>query len=109
MNRRNRLRFSTDMIATVTGLEEFDISMKGRLANLSAHGISLILPDTIPSGITVKVEWGTSHVIGRLKYCKPYRNEYRAGIEVHDPIYDAGTPEEKDRTPDPIDLEIIDE
>lgn len=97
------------MIATVTGVDEFDISMKGRLANLSAHGISLILQDTIPSGITVKVEWGTSHVIGRLKYCKPYGNEYRAGIEVRDPIYDAAAPEKEDKTPDPADCEITDE
>ncbi len=92
------------MIATVTGVDESDITMQGRLANLSAHGISLILKDTIPSGITVKVEWGTAHVVGRLKYCKPYGDEYRAGIEVDDPIYDAGGTEKKDRKPDSTDL-----
>ncbi len=89
MNRRNRLRFSTDMIATITSVDDPDISMKGRLQNLSAHGLSLIVPGEIPTGIIVKVEWGTFHVQGQLLYCQPYGKEYRAGLEVEDSIYDA--------------------
>ena len=76
------------MIATITGIDDPHISMKGRLANLSAHGLSLIIPRELPSGISVLVEWAESHVRGRLVYCQPYRNEYRAGLQVDDPIYD---------------------
>lgn len=101
MNRRNRLRFSTDMIATITGIDEPGLSMKGRLANLSAHGLSLILPDELPSGITVKVEWGNSQVQGRLVYCQSYGNEYRAGLQVEDPIYDATLARKDEKNPDP--------
>jgi hypothetical protein len=100
MNRRNRLRFSTDMIATITGIDEPGISMKGRLANLSAHGISLILPGELPSGITVNVEWGGSQVRGRLVYCQPHGKEYRAGLQVEDPIYDATLARKDDMNPD---------
>jgi hypothetical protein len=85
MNRRNRLRFSTDMFVTITGVDDTVISMKGRLANLSAHGLSLILPGKVPSGITVNVEWGEYKVRGQLIYCQPYGNEYRVGLEVEDP------------------------
>ena len=88
MNRRNRLRFSTDMFVTITGVDDTVISMKGRLANLSAHGLSLILPGKVPSGITVNVEWGEYKVRGQLIYCQPYGNEYRVGLEVEDPIYE---------------------
>jgi hypothetical protein len=88
MNRRNRLRFSTDMFVTITGVDDPDVSMKGRLANLSAHGLSLILPGKVPSGITVNVEWGEYHVQGRLIYCQSYGNEYRVGLQVDDPIYE---------------------
>ncbi len=89
MNRRNRLRFSTDMIATITSDDDPEIIMKGRLQNLSAHGISLIVPGEIPTGLKVKVEWGSALVRGQLIYCQPYGKEYRAGLEVEDSIYDA--------------------
>ena len=88
MNRRNRLRFSTDMFVTITGVDDTVVSMKGRLANLSAHGLSLILPGKVPSGIIVNVEWGEYKVQGQLIYCQPYGNEYRVGLEVEDPIYE---------------------
>jgi hypothetical protein len=106
MNRRNRLRFSTDMIATITGVEEPDISMKGRLQNLSAHGLSLIVPGELPTGITVKVEWEKSKVRGLLVYCKPYGNEYRAGLEVEDAIYDSTFSRNKAKKPAASDLKI---
>ena len=106
MNRRNRLRFSTDMIATVTGVNEPDVSIKGRLANLSAHGVSLILPDELPSGIAVNVEWGESRVRGRLVYCQLYGNEYRAGVQVEDPIYDATLARKQDKGADSSDMKI---
>ncbi|MEJ2110101.1 MAG: PilZ domain-containing protein [Acidobacteriota bacterium] len=109
MNRRNRLRFSTDMIATITGVDEPGISLKGRLANVSAHGLSLIVSSRIPTGIPVKVEWGTSRVVGDLVYCKPYGEEYRAGVQVDDPIYDAAVSHASDEVNDPADREITGE
>jgi len=99
MNRRNRLRFSTDMIAKVTCLEEPGFSVEGRLANLSAHGISLILSKEIPVGSAVSVQWGTTNFIGRLVYCEPHGREYRAGLQVEDPIYDASPANKSERSP----------
>jgi len=106
MNRRNRLRFSTDMIATITSVDDPDISMKGRLQNLSAHGLSLILPGELPTGITVNVEWGTSKVRGILVYCQPYGKEYRAGLEAEDSIYDSTLARSDDKKPDAADLKM---
>lgn len=106
MNRRDRLRFSTDMVAVITGVDEPGVSMKGRLANLSAHGVSLIIPSDIPLGITVKVEWGESLVQGSLIYCQPYGKEYRAGVQVEDPIYDATLAGKDKKNSDISDVEI---
>jgi len=106
MNRRDRLRFSTDMVASVTGIDEPVISFQGRLANVSAHGVSLILKDSVPTDIMVKVQWGKSFVIGQLVYCEPYKDEYRAGVQVEDPIYDAAVPRKKDQSSDILDFEI---
>ena len=94
------------MIATITGVDDPDISMKGRLQNLSAHGISLIVPGEIPSGIPVRVEWGTFHVQGQLVYCKPYGKEYRAGLEIEDSIYDATLARKDAETTDDTDLKM---
>jgi hypothetical protein len=104
MNRRNRLRFSTDMIATITGVDDPGISMSGRLQNLSAHGLSLILPGELPTGIKVNVEWGTFNVRGTLVYCQPYGKEYRAGLE--DSIYDATLVRNDENNPDAADLKM---
>lgn len=109
MNRRNRLRFSTDMIASITGVDEPGISMKGRLANVSAHGLSLIVPNAIPSGVTVTVQWGSSRVVGQIIYCELLGNEYRAGLQVEDPIYDAGIALKNDESPEDTDLEVTGE
>jgi hypothetical protein len=77
------------MIAKVTCLEDPGTSMDGRLANLSAHGLSLIIPGELPAGASVKVQWGNTDFVGQLLYCEPYGNEYRAGLQVDDPIYDS--------------------
>jgi hypothetical protein len=82
------------MIAQITCLDESGISVEGRLANLSAHGISLILPRALSTGITVRVRWRATDFVGQLLYCEPHGNEYRVGLQVEDPIYES-TPERK--------------
>lgn len=88
MNRRNRVRFKTDMTVTVTCLNPPGTSAKGRLANLSAHGLSLILRRELAAGSAVKVEWENADFVGELVYCQPYGDEFLAGVEVEDPVYD---------------------
>lgn len=89
MNRRNRLRFVTDLTVKVTCLQYPAHSHKGRLANLSAHGLSLILGDQLPTGIAAKVEWGSADFVGEIVYCQPYGQEFLLGLSVDDPVYDA--------------------
>jgi hypothetical protein len=66
--------------------------MKGRLANLSAHGLSVIIGEELPHASTVKVEWGDCQVIGELVHCRPHGKEYLAGLNVETPIYDTKKP-----------------
>jgi hypothetical protein len=89
MNKRSRLRFNTDMTARITCLDSSEKSLNGRLQNLSAHGLSIILPQELPEGIMVRIEWGKTCFQGRLIYCKSYGSGYQAGLKVEDPIYDA--------------------
>jgi hypothetical protein len=88
MNKRNRVRFKTDLTVKVTCLTPPGTSTKGRLANLSAHGLSLILRHELAAGSAVKVEWDNAYFVGELVYCQPYGDEFLAGLEVEDSVYD---------------------
>jgi hypothetical protein len=98
MNRRSRLRFKTDMTVTLTCLDPAGASCKARLANLSAHGLSLILGSELSAGTVVKVEWSGTGFVGSVVYCQPYGTEYLAGLQVEDPVYDAMTSAQNAKT-----------
>jgi hypothetical protein len=89
-NRRSRVRFLTDMPVKVTCLTPPMSPVKGRLANLSAHGLSVILERELPTGSSARIEWGNTEFIGELIYCQPHGkgNEFLAGLNVETPVYD---------------------
>jgi hypothetical protein len=80
----------TDITVSVTCLIPPGPSLKGRMANLSAHGLSLILSRELTTGSTVKVEWGSSDFVGEVIYSRPHGNEFLTGVNVADPVYDSG-------------------
>ena len=88
MNRRSRARFKTDLTVNVTCSDLPEYSSRARLADLSVHGLSLILKEKIPIGSIVKVEWGTATFVGELVYCKPHARDFMAGLKVEDPVYE---------------------
>jgi hypothetical protein len=88
MNRRNRTRFKTDLTVTVHSADLPDGSCKARLADLSVHGLSLILKEQLPSAAVVHVEWGKTKFAGELVYCRPYGREFLIGLKVEDSVYE---------------------
>ena len=88
MNRRNRTRFRTDLTANVTCNDLSDSSAKARLANISVHGLSLILNKKLSVGSLAKVEWGSVTFVGEVVYCKPHGKEVIVGLKVDDPVYE---------------------
>jgi len=63
-------------------------SCKARLADLSVHGLSLILKEKLPVPSVVRVEWGTVTFVGELVYCQPHGQEFLAGLKVEDSVYE---------------------
>jgi hypothetical protein len=88
MNRRSRTRFRTDLTANVTCSDLPEYKAKARLANLSVHGLSLILPGKLSVGSVAKVEWGTVTFTGEVVYCRPHGKEVLVGLKVDDPVYE---------------------
>ena len=88
MNRRMRARFKTDLTVLVTCLDLPGCFSRARLADLSAHGLSLILDKAIPVDSTVKVEWKNSAFVGKSVYCRPHGQEFLVGLKVDESVYD---------------------
>jgi hypothetical protein len=88
MNRRSRTRFKTDLTVNVSCPDLKTGSCKARLADLSVHGLSLILKEKLPAATLVKVEWGAVKFVGELIYCQPRGKEFLAGLKVEDPVYE---------------------
>jgi len=63
-------------------------SSKARLADLSVHGLSLILNAELPVGSLVRVEWGSVTFMGELVYCQPHGDEFLVGLKVDDAVYE---------------------
>jgi hypothetical protein len=80
------------MTVHVISLDSPGTLFKGRLADLSAHGLSLILDRELPSGSGIRVEWGDTALVCESVYCQPRGREFLVGLKVNDPVYDAGKP-----------------
>jgi hypothetical protein len=88
MGKRRRARFKTDLTVQITCLDLPGYTSKARLADLSAHGLGLILNEKLQVGATVKVEWGNLAFIGKSIYCNPHGQEFLIGLRVKDPVYE---------------------
>jgi hypothetical protein len=88
MNRRDRLRFETDLSVNVTPQGGIGMALKGRLKNLSAHGLGVILSRNLPLNSRARIEWGDTCFDGRVIYCKPRAGEFLTGFRVDGTVYD---------------------
>ena len=88
MNRRSRTRFKTDLTVNIICSDLPGCNAKARLANLSVHGLSLILNKKLSVGSLARVEWGTVTFTGEVVYCRPHGNEVLVGLKVDDPVYE---------------------
>ena len=88
MNRRNRTRFKTDLTVNLRCSDLPNGKCKARLADLSVHGLSLILDQELPSASLVQVEWGAVTFVGELVYCQPRGKEFLVGLKVEDSVYE---------------------
>jgi hypothetical protein len=88
MNRRSRTRFRTDLTANITCADLPSGTAKARLANLSVHGLSLIIDKKLHVGSIAKVEWGSVTFMGEVVYCQSHGRENIVGLKVDDPVYE---------------------
>jgi len=88
------------MSVTSTPLDRSGGAIKGRLKDLSAHGLSVITSAELPPGSMVRVEWHSNVFNGRSIYCDQHGQEFLIGIDVDGRVYDARQDADAD-DPDP--------
>jgi hypothetical protein len=88
MNRRSRARFKTDLTVNVTSADLPGQYAKARLADLSVHGLSLILNDKLPVGSLIKVQWGSADFVGEIIHCRAHGREFLVGLKVEASVYE---------------------
>jgi hypothetical protein len=93
MNRRSRTRFKTDLTAVVTCSDSPGTPVKARLADLSVHGLSLIVGKEMSVGSAAKVQWGDVTFVGELIYCRSHGKEFLVGLKVEEPVYETAKKE----------------
>jgi hypothetical protein len=86
--RRREPRFETDQLVSVTNLEQPGLPVLGRLVNFSARGTKMRLSSEIRPGTMVKVDLGGTILLGEIIYCKSQGQEFAAGMELEDALYE---------------------
>jgi len=82
MELRRDPRFQTEEEVRVTLLDRPEDSLAGKVRDLSARGMGLVLREKLPAGTLIRVEWSDTLLLGEVIYCQRQGEEFIAGIEV---------------------------
>jgi hypothetical protein len=91
MEHRREPRFEIDQPVSVVNLDLPSAAVAGRITNFSANGTRLIVERELDSGTMVKVEWGTTILLGEIIYCSPQGSEFAVGLKLEDALYERET------------------
>lgn len=87
MNRRREQRFDLDQTVTLTELEGPAPPTIGRLANVSATGVAVVVGREYEAGTVLRLECGQTQLFGTVVHCTPAGREFSLGIELEDAVY----------------------
>lgn len=82
MNSRSYRRISIDETADATLLGHPDVTVPCQVLNVSRAGMCIAVDHQIPSGQTVKLEWGNHFLLGRALRVLPEGDRFRVGVEL---------------------------
>jgi hypothetical protein len=88
MESRREPRFAINQTVHITNLGVPGDPISGKIVNISARGIRLLLDNEIAIGTIIKVEWATTLLLGQIIYCIPEGKQYSVGMELEEAVYD---------------------
>ena len=83
MERRRESRIRIDEYVRVTVLTDPPGNpIIGKTVDLSGRGLSLVLPQSVPRGVPVRVDQSDRLLLGEIVYCFEEDGIFRIGIQV---------------------------
>ena len=83
MERRREARIESNDYVRVTILSDPPGNPTiGRVLDLSGRGLSVILAQSLPIGVPVRIDQPDQLLLGEVVYCRAENGAFRAGIQV---------------------------
>ena len=82
MDLRSETRFSTDQPVNVTILGERQMTILGRIANVSEKGMRLLTSAGAPPGVAIRVDVEGTVLLGEVCYCIREGSGYAIGLQL---------------------------
>jgi hypothetical protein len=82
MEQRREPRFEVNRTVTVTTLSEPQGRYTARIVNASGRGLGLALPEPLPSGAALKIEWEDSILLGEVIFSRAEESGFFAGVQL---------------------------
>lgn len=79
--RRKTRRFPISSLAIIARLDEPKHVMEGEIEDISQGGARLCLPEFVPPGGLVKVEFRNQMFLGEIRSCEEWKGRYVAGVQ----------------------------
>ena len=88
MDRRREPRFETEHPVQVTLLDEEEVTLDGRMVNISGCGLRLILDRAVPLNTAVRVDCVDSILLGEVCYVEQQDDAYAVGVSLDQAVND---------------------
>ncbi len=88
VDQRRKPREPLDLPVILTVLPNMEISIPGRLTDVSHSGLGLSVAEPVPPGTWIAAEWGDTIALGSIVYCIETNGEYHAGMRTDYIVFD---------------------
>ena len=82
MDRRREPRFETEHPVQVTLLDKEEVTLNGRMVNISGCGLRIILDRSVPLSTAVQIDCVDSILLGEVCYVEQQDDAYAVGVSL---------------------------
>ena len=88
--RRKQGRLPAEQTVQLTVLGTTEVSIIGRVVNVSGRGVRLLADCPVEPGSSIQIDLGASVLMGEVRYCQAEGQQFGLGIELEKPVNSAG-------------------
>ena len=88
MDRRREPRFETSKPVRVTLLGDDEVSLEGRMVEISGCGMRLMLEEPLPVSAAVRVDYNDTLLLGEVCHATRQGESYTVGLALDQVLYE---------------------